>query len=295
MKLTLLQLTQNILSSLNSDEVNSISDTPESLQVAEVIRTTYFNIVSRVGTEEHYQLLQLDPSLDPTTPVMMYVPQGVSDVKWIKYFNSNPLSSPPTTSTHGVNVDIVPGLPSAAPAAPGYTEVRILPVEDFLDEVSSFNIYDYNVATFTFNDASNNFTNAHSFNYKVDQQPSNCCIISNFYVIFDSYDRTQDTTLQASKSQMYGQIIPVFTMSDNFVPNLAEEQFPLLLNEAKSLAFFEIKQSPHPKAEQEAKRGWGYVQKNKSLINRPSYFDELANFGRRGHQGSYFRSLGFRR
>jgi len=37
MKSTVLDMTQSILSGLGSDEVNSISDTTESLQVAEVI------------------------------------------------------------------------------------------------------------------------------------------------------------------------------------------------------------------------------------------------------------------
>jgi hypothetical protein len=37
-KMTLLEMTQNILSAMNSDEVNSITDTVESLQVAEEIQ-----------------------------------------------------------------------------------------------------------------------------------------------------------------------------------------------------------------------------------------------------------------
>ncbi len=51
-----------------------------------------------------------------------------------------------------------------------------------------------------------------------------------------------DTTLQTSKTLCYGQIIPTFTLEDSFIPDLDDTQFPLLLNEAKAIAFVELKQ-----------------------------------------------------
>src|SRR6266705_2351490 len=107
MKRNLLDLTQSILSSLSSDEVNSISDTTESLQVAEAIRTTYFNIITRIGLTKNTQLIQLNPSLDASTPVLMYVPDGTSRIEWLKYFNSS-IRATTNTSSHGINVDITP-------------------------------------------------------------------------------------------------------------------------------------------------------------------------------------------
>ena len=46
-KLTVLEIVQNILSDLNSEEVNSISDTIEADQVAEIVKTTYLDLVPR--------------------------------------------------------------------------------------------------------------------------------------------------------------------------------------------------------------------------------------------------------
>src|SRR6266550_2206168 len=107
MKYTLLDMTQNILSRMSSDEVNSISDSPESLQVANIIKNKYFDIVNRVNLPEHDQLLQLDPSIDATSPVLMYVPDGVADLKWLKYFDTNVLDGvTPNNQTHGTNVNI---------------------------------------------------------------------------------------------------------------------------------------------------------------------------------------------
>ena len=45
-KLTVLAMVQDILSDMNSDEVNSINDTIEAQQVAQIINTTYFEIIS---------------------------------------------------------------------------------------------------------------------------------------------------------------------------------------------------------------------------------------------------------
>jgi len=374
MKYTLLDMTQSILSSMSSDEVNSIGDTTESQQVAEIIRQKYFDIISRVPLPEMEQLVQLDPSLDATMPVLMYVPEGITDIAWMKYYNSNVLDTV-TISHHGVNSDIstqagwatsstssvtigtgtksftVPtGLSITAGqsalalydvdnymtgtvtsyaagtltlnitaivgagtftswsltqdtsilAPPGYQYINILPVKEFIDYVNGFDVASDDVTTFQFSDAARGFSGSYTFAYKNDKQPQYACIINNYYVIFDSYDNTQDTTLQASKTMAWGRVIPTFSMTDSFIPVLKDEEFQLLLNEAKALAFFELKQQPHQLAMQETKRGWSNIQKNKAVANRPSYFDELPNFGRSNLSGfgaapRYFKIMGFDR
>lgn len=281
-------MTQNILSRMSSDEVNSISDTPESLQVANIIKNKYYDIISRGDLPEHNQLFQLDPSLTDTEPVLMFVPTGVSRVEWVKYYNSNVSDTATTTDDHDLNVDIVPATGSVNPAPPGYQYVTMLPIKQFIDMVNQFNPSEDNVETFTFSDTSNNYPGDFTFYFKNDRQPSFCTIISNFYVIFDSYDITQDSTLQASKSMAFGQIVPTFTLSDDFIPDLDDQQFPLLVNEATSLAFYELKQQPHQLAIQEVKRQWSTVQKNKNINNRPTAFNSLPDFGRRA--GGVFRS-----
>ena len=90
MKLTLLEMTQQILSALNSDGVNSIGDTPESLQVANCIKTTYLNMLGKYEFPENVGPINLTPSNTGTQPTLMCLPSGTARVEWIKYFNSNP-------------------------------------------------------------------------------------------------------------------------------------------------------------------------------------------------------------
>lgn len=374
-KFTVLEMTQEILSAMSSDEVNSISDTSESLQVANILKRKYYDIISRGDLPEHNQVFQLNPSLDGESPVLMYIPDGIGHVEYIKYYDTNPQDnsnsqedqygayskhdtntdlqnnangwSTTSTSTNtiqtgtqtftvpsGLNIQVantatasVIGSPQVSMtgivasysgttltltitstqgtgtysnwsitnsngviSVPGYQYVTMLPIRQFLDMINSFNTSDLDVEQFIFSDNSNNFNGDFTFFYKNDRQPQYCCILSNYYVIFDSYDNSQDTTLQESKTMCFGQVVPTFKLLDSFIPDLDAQQFPLLINEAKSLAFFELKQQPHQLAMQEVKRQWSTVQKNKSINNRPRYFDEFPNFGRRS--GNYYGTRG---
>lgn len=262
MKLTVLGYTQNILSAMSSDAVNSIGDTEESTQVAEIVRTVFFNIISRAGMPEQRKPFQLDDSLSATEPNLMFIPEGVKSMEWLKYYDADT-------------------------AALMYKYVTILPLQQFTDYVNGYNLSDTNVDTLSLTINSESFL----FNYKDNIQPKYCTVLANHYVIFDSFNNAVDTTLQANKTMAYGALTPIFRMEDNFIPDIDDAQVPLFLNEAKSLAFFELKQMPHTKAEQEAKRQWSSLQRDKSIDNKPSAFDQLPDFGRKTPQqrGPIFR------
>lgn len=357
-KQTLLAMTQQILSALSSDEVNSISDSTESLQVANIIQRKYYDIVSRGGLPDDDELFQLTASTDPTQPVVMTIPNTVAKMRWLKYFDSNSLDGTSDTTTHDVNTDIVQqpswvttanngvniGLgtkgftvaSSSLPVVlgesvtiesgvntmigtvlgyfgttltvnvtttigsgtfsnwiifsnggsggpPGYKYVTILPLEQFIQMVNLFNPTNPEVRSYNFTDNGQSFI----FYYKTNHTPQYCTCLSNFYILFDSYDSTVDNTLQSSKTLAFGRTVPLFSLTDGFVPDMDDNQFPLLVNESLALAFYELKQQPHAKAEQEIKRQWSTVQKNKSMTDRPTYFNELADFGRQPNTGGY--------
>ena len=325
---TLLTMVQNILAALDSDEVNSINDTTESQQVANIIQNKYYDIVSRGSLPEDEDLFQLTPG-GTTLPTVMTLPAGTASIEWIKYFDSNPNDSLQVDQfgsfAHDLNVDIVstsnwqttsttsatvPGtfptqvtwtvvssnLPitvgqgvlanatntaismfgtvvsylgttlvlnvtsaigtgtfaswsftnNPSQAVPGYKYVTKLTFEEFLNMVNRFNPSDSNVFSYTFSNLGYNFT----LSYKNNIQPRFCTVFSNQFVFFDSYNINFDSFLQQSKTMAYGQIIPTFFLLDTFVPPIDDNQFPLLLNEAKSLAFYELKQMPHQKADQ---------------------------------------------
>ena len=85
----------------------------------------------------------------------------------------------------------------------------------------------------------------------------------NQYIVCDSYNNVEDTTLQESKTRCWGTKYPTFTMSDSFIVDLNETMFPYLLAESKSVCFSVFKSGSDPKIEQAARRLKSYVQNDR--------------------------------
>jgi hypothetical protein len=253
---TLLTLVQDILSAMDSDEVNSINDTTESLQVARLIRNTYYDIVDRTGLPEDETLFNLIASGSSLQPTVMTLPSNISKMRWVKY----DLHKSTDTDTF-------------------FTDVLWLPVKDFFNRSDQLrNGTDANVSTATLVIGANSVP----FYYTNNAGPQYYTSYDDVTVIFDSFDSAVDATLQSSKTQCAGKINETFSVVDSYVPPLNDAQFSLLRNEAKSLAFAELKQTVHAKAEGTAKRQWTALQRNKRQIEgKSAEFNRLPNYGRK--------------
>lgn len=82
---TLLELTQDILSAMDSDEINDIDDTTESKQVVDHIIWVYNDIIADQELPEHFEFFELEASGDNTKPVLMTVPSDVLELRSVKY------------------------------------------------------------------------------------------------------------------------------------------------------------------------------------------------------------------
>ncbi len=85
MKKTLLQLTQDILSAMEDDEVNSIGDTVSSMSVAQVIQNVYEEMITRIDIPGSDFLTVLESLSDVNRPNYLRMPDGIKKVHWIKY------------------------------------------------------------------------------------------------------------------------------------------------------------------------------------------------------------------
>lgn len=252
---TLLEYTQDILSAMDSDEVNSISDTVESMQVARIIRRAYDAISSRADLVEHYTLFELTASGDNAKPTLMYRPNEVLTVDWLKYNKE---------TTDDVNMN--------------FQEVIFLPLDTFLSQMHQIKEDDDNVIAYTI---TINSDTIEVLGYD-DKAPTYWTAVDDDIILFDSYDAEVDTTLQKSKTLGYGKKDQSFTMSDSFVPFLDRDFSTLLLNEATTLAFAELKQVPHEIANKMAMRMWTKTSKAKrGLDNQRKPIDDVVNYGRR--------------
>lgn len=223
-KKPLLEMTQSILSDMDSDEVNGISDTVESLQVAGIIRDTYYYLISFNDFPEHKELFTLSGLGDTDRPTHMQIPSNVSRVDWLRY-----------------------DVQTATDTKVRYRDITYLTQEDFINYVSSRDSSDSTVQTVV-------VSTSIKLLIKNNVAPTYYTSFDDDLLVFDSFDNEVDTTLQQSKSLAFGLTSPVFSMSDNFVPDLDDHLFSWLENEAKSQAFIELKQQANPKAEQRARK-----------------------------------------
>jgi hypothetical protein len=219
-KMTLLEMTQDIMSDMDSDEINSINDSVEALQVAQIIKSTYYNIIDGRDYDFLYELFQLDSSGTTSRPSHMKLPENIIDLKYIKY---NTRKSTDTKDK--------------------YLKIKYLNPEDFMERVDRRDSSKSTVTVVT-------DTTGISINVINDKAPEYFTSFDDEYLVFDSYDSSVDTTLQNNKTQCHGKRSVTFTLLDTFTPDLPVQMFTYLLAEAKSTAFMTLKQMANAKAEQ---------------------------------------------
>ena len=85
MRRTLLDMVQSILSDMDSEEVNSIADSVEAEQIANVIKDTYFNIIAAREIPEHKKIFKLVSLSDSTRPTHFKYPSTVKHLENFQY------------------------------------------------------------------------------------------------------------------------------------------------------------------------------------------------------------------
>jgi hypothetical protein len=254
MKYTLLEMTQEILSSMDSDEVTSITDTAEALQVARIIRQAYYELMNSVDPPELYKVFELTTT-SADTPTQLILPDDINSLVWVKY------------DCHRLNE--------------GGTQFEMIPfrkLEDFLATMHLLDTQESDVV---------------SFNVTIDGDviPVYCnnsrapscytCLGDDQTIIFDSFDSSVEDFLSGTKTMCYGKETSQFFLTDAFIPKMDEPLFTVLLNEAKVLAFAELKSVNHTVADRNARRGRNRTQAEKFRIKRESAFFDLPHFGRK--------------
>jgi hypothetical protein len=252
-KYTLLDMVQRVLTSMDSDTVNSFSDTIESEQVAFIIRDSYYDIIDNLDIPEHEGIIGITASGSTSLPTHMTLQNGTRAITNVKY---DVLKSGETRKQ--------------------YATIPFRDKQWFLDTVMTRNSTDSNIQTVVVANGNLLIQN--------NKRPEFYTSFDDATMIFDSFDGSLDSTLQASKFIVLGILEPSWTMTDVFIPDLDANLFQLLLNESKSTAAVEVKQSSNPKAEQKARRSQTRWQSDRSNFDNSH---EGPNYGRRGRSSRH--------
>lgn len=266
MKYNLLQIVQRTLSSMDSDEVDTIDETQESEQIVLIAEEVFFDLINYEEWPHLQKISTLDGLSDVSFPHVMQLPETYRYINYIRYDVSDSGERDEYVNIH-------------------YKE----PVE-FLDLVLARNSLESNVETYS--DKGDSQVNLYILN---DKAPTYYTSFDDEYLTFDSYKSTQDTTLQSSKSLIVGEIVPPWSQDDQFVPDLPEHAFPLYLAQVKRASHLYLKQADSPHDQRKELQNISRLRRTKQRVDGGTY-DERArkDFGRLSSPNSNRRKLGRR-
>lgn len=248
MRYTLLQIVQDILNELDSDEVNSIDDTTESKQVAQIVKSTYRNLCANRDWANQRKLIQLDGVSDVDRPNYIKCPSGVKELLSFSY-----------------------NCKKADTDKDDRRELKWMEPDEFLRYTNLRDSTAENIKKVRDHSGS-------ILLIRTDTPPTYYTSFDDTLIVTDSYDSLVDDTLQSSKTQCIAYVLKDWVHADDAIPDIPEEAFPALIESAKSTAFLTLKQMDNPKAEAEAQRQQRWLARKNWKINGGVKFPD---YGRR--------------
>lgn len=225
MQLTLLQTVQQYLDATSGFYVDSIFDTDESQQVANISERIYYEMVQEFP---HLLFVQKDVTLDAvsdtTKPNFLLIPDSVQSIKDSElYYN--------ISKTGDLE----------------YRALKYCSPLEFMSITAQYSSKDTSVDIITGYD-----------NQKMgvinDEFPEYFTSFDGVYIVTNAYNSTYDTTLQASKTRVLVSQMPVFLQQDEFVipvpQHLSSTYLSMVLDECFNLVY----QQPNAKISQKARK-----------------------------------------
>jgi len=201
MKKTLLEITIDVLNAIDGDEINSISDTVESLQIAGDIQTVYYDLIGRKDWQFLRALRPLDSVSDSSKPTHLLIPSNISKMEVIKY-----------NKRKGGSLRNY------------YSEVHFKYPDEFLTYVNGRD------------NTQDNYDEVEDVDgvkivIRNDIHPTYFTSFDDKYIVMDSYDSSIESTLQGQNTQCLLFKHPSWSVADNFTPELPSEMFPMFIAE----------------------------------------------------------------
>lgn len=253
MATTVLDLVQKTLSDMDSDAVNSIGDTIESQQIAQLVKEVYDNIMTEQDVADNYGLYPLDGLADTTKPTIMKVPDNVISLELLRY------------DTAGVGA-----------TDPAFATITYKEPGDFLNTAYQLRPSDGNTQTITWNNV--------KYYVYTNQAPRFWTMFDDTYVHFDAFLSSVENTMHSQKSSCWGQMTQDLILADNTIIDIPVAQMQQLKAEIRELAFDLWKDGASPKVNQIARRTRVRNQRlrQRIRIDQEAVDDTGPNYGRVG-------------
>jgi hypothetical protein len=267
--MTNLEMVQNILSSMDSDNVNSISDTEEAVQVETVLKEVYENIISRRRWEFLNKTRLLENVGDITKPNKMKIPTNVTRVECFRW------------KTIDETVE---------PNEEKWKELKYLNPCDFIGHVQSRDVAQLALqdrVLVVYND------DGVEMPMVTDKEPEYWTSFDDVHVYLDNFIAGSFTTATEGRTSVQVTQQQLFVKGDVAIQFLPVEMFSLFLAETKSTCWMNFKGAANQKAEQVAARQYIKMREEEPTVKSPR---EWYNYGKppsgsRGYRTSRGYSL----
>ncbi len=251
MKYSLLDIVQDVLNDIDSDEVNSIDDTVESAQVAQIVKSTYFAMMSSRNWPHLRKSIQLIPTSDLAQPTHMFVKDDIKELAFINYDTKK-----------------------VGETRARYETMHWMEPDDFLRMTNAYNSDADNVTS---------IRDESQLDIQImnDRAPTRYTSFDDKTLVFNAFDSAVESNLESTHVQAMAYVMPKWLPADDFVPDLPDEAFSALMEETKSRASLKLRQVADQKSEQESRRQQRWLARKSRRVNNgilyPDYGRGTAN------------------
>jgi len=246
--MTYIEIVREIMSDMISDDVDSITDTEESEQVARIVRSTYYEMIGRRNWPHLKRFSQINAVSDTEKPTHFKLPENIKELLFVHYDTASLSSSDEE-----------------------YKVMKWIDPDAFLRKTNQ------NKSSASTSQVVTDYSGAR-FIIRNDKMPTYYTSFDDKYIVMDSFDSSVNSTLITDKTQCSFYETPVWKMEDDFVPDLPIEAFPGFLAECKSVAFVTLLQVANEKEEQKARRQNSWMSRKAWVANGGIKYP---NYGRR--------------
>lgn len=208
---TVLRYVQDALSIMDSDSVDSIGDTEESSQLADLFANVYEELINRRDWEFLRAGASISGAADVNEPTKVLLPENLRHLLTLWYDISDDASGK-------------------------LRELCYLEPQDFLKRFSQPRSDTLKVA----------LDSGIIFHVRTNRMPEFYTNFGETSLYCDSVDQGIETVLTTSRISSYGIVTPSFTLEDSFVPVLPAHMVPLLTHTFNSAASATMRQAESP-------------------------------------------------
>jgi len=247
MKLTLLQVINFYMEHTDGFRISTLDDSIESQQVASIAEKVFYDLQNDVFGNHHLEtLIQLEALADNTKPNYLKLPDNALDI------HNDAVMYNVTTDVTEIEMK----------------ELTYLTPLEFLNLIGLKKVKTTNQVVTDFNGYKMTIDN--------NKAPEYFTSFDDSYLVFDSYNKAVDSTLQQSKTGVITQQQKTFSKSDNYIIDFPEWFHTTYLNQVMSEASAALREEPLPTIARMARLGIARARKK----NRIGQRDKAKDYGR---------------